>query len=263
LKNFTTFNTQLSTSNIQNRMNCVLANKDQITANDSIMMGLRESRHIVDVLGKKVGDVILAGVIDGPMGNVPVLEVTSDGVRIGIPKGQIPPVAPVDMILAMPRPKVMKRLWAPLASMGLHRITLIAAERVEPFYFDSHAVSPTVYEPLLIEGLEQARDTRMPIVKVVTSFSWFAEKHLPAIKPTTIKLIGQPGAQTSVRSSFSCSPNPQSVVAAVGPEGGWTRGEIDVFQANGFIPVGLRDRALRTDTAIVSLLTLVYDALGN
>jgi len=244
-------------------MNCIIIDKITQGPSESIWLNPRQSKHVKDVLGKKAGDTILAGMMDGPIGMAPIIEVTSDGVRIGIPNGRIPPVAPVDLILAMPRPKVMKRLWAPLASIGLRHITIIAAERVEPCYFDSHAVVPDVYEPLLIEGLEQARDTRIPNVKIVKSFTWFAEKHLSIKETDAIKILGQPGADTSVRSAVFSPTKSTRIVLAVGPEGGWTPDEMDAFSAKGFIPVGMRDRALRTDTAIVSLLALVYDALGD
>jgi len=242
-------------------MNCILVENNQAAADGSISLNARQSKHVVDVLKKKIGDSILAGVVNGPMGIVPIVEITNGIVKIGTPYGPTPLRPPVDLILAMPRPKVMKRLWAPLASMGIQQITVIGAERVEPFYFESHALNEDVFRTLMIEGLEQARDTHLPAVQVVKSFSWFAGHQLTAIAANRKKLLGQPGAHESVRQSLHSARQGTQVTLAVGPEGGWTQNEIDAFALHGFIPVSMRDRALRTDTAIISLLALVYDAL--
>jgi 16S rRNA U1498 N3-methylase RsmE len=47
-----------------------------------------------------------------------------------------PPRPRVDVLLALPRPKVMRRLWAQLAALGVAQIILTNAERVERHYFD-------------------------------------------------------------------------------------------------------------------------------
>jgi hypothetical protein len=50
----------------------------------------------------------------------------------------------------MPRPKVLRRLWAPLASLGIGRIVLTNANKVERYYFDSKALEiETIREELL------------------------------------------------------------------------------------------------------------------
>ena len=57
----------------------------------------------------------------------------------------------------------MRRLWAQIAALGVGRIILTNAEKVERNYFDTHILAPETYRPLLIEGLQQARDTRLPV----------------------------------------------------------------------------------------------------
>jgi len=76
-------------------------------------------------------------------------------------EAEIPPRPRVDLLLAVPRPKVMRRLWAQIAALGVGQIVLTNAEKVERNYFDTHILTPETYRPLLIEGLQQARDTRL------------------------------------------------------------------------------------------------------
>jgi 16S rRNA (uracil1498-N3)-methyltransferase len=243
-------------------MNCTIFQLSDIGRDRTVLLSTEKSLHLRDVLKKRPGDAILAGLVNGPLGMVTIVSDTDGRMKISAPSGPVPEPHPVDVILAMPRPKVMKRLWAQLASIGIGSIYIIGAEQVAPFYFDSHALDEATRLPHLIEGLEQARDTRLPNVTVTKSFHWFVENKLAGISRGRINVIGHPGATSSIRDAFGQKNMPRAITLAIGPEGGWTSGEIDRFKEHGFYPVGMRDRALRTDTAIISLLALVYDAIG-
>src|SRR6185437_3801856 len=100
---------------------------------------------------------------DGPFGMGTVMSATNGRVTMQcVFDADAPPRPPVDVLLAVPRPKVMRRLWAQLAALGVGQIILTNAERVERPYFDTHVLDVAHYRPRLIEGLQQARDTRLP-----------------------------------------------------------------------------------------------------
>ena len=238
-------------------MNCILV---ESVPGESIRLSERASTHVVRVLKKGPGDPLLAGIINGPIGMVPILGVEEGRVIIGRPQGAPPVTPPVDIILAMPRPKVMKRLWAPLASMGVGSITIIGGDRVESCYFDSHAVTPDLYQPRLIEGLEQVRDSRLPGVVIEPSFDRFASVLLPAWSTDGVRILAHHEGSSSMRNTVQPG---RRVTIAIGPEGGWSRKENEVFSAHGFIPVSLGPRTLRTDTALIALLALAYDGLAE
>lgn len=227
---------------------------------ESIRLNEKASTHVLRVLKKGPGDPLLAGIINGPIGMVPILGVEEGCIIIGRPQGTPPIPPPVDIILAMPRPKVMKRLWAPLASMGARSITIIGADRVEPFYFDSHAVTPELYRPRLIEGLEQVRDSRMPEVAIESSFDRFASVVLPSWPTDGSRILAQASGSMKMRDAMKSDGR---VTIAVGPEGGWSTRESDLLIANGFVPVTLGPRTLRTDTALIALIALAYDGLAE
>lgn len=244
-------------------MNSTIFQLADIQRDGTILLSREKSLHLCNVLNKKRGDIILAGLVNGPIGPVNILDDSEGRIKIDMPTGPTPEPHSVDVILAMPRPKVMKRLWAPLASMGVDNILIIGAEQVEPFYFDSHALDEDVYLPRLIEGLEQARDTRLPTVSVTKSFRWFTEKKLAELSRDRVGLLAHPGVSTSIRTVVNRNSDHKKLTIAVGPEGGWTQNEMDTFVRHGFHLVGMRDRALRSDTAIISLLALVYDAVES
>ena len=131
-----------------------------------------------------------------------------------------------------------------MASVGLDRIVLVNAARVEKSYFDSAVLAPEAVRELLILGLEQARDTRLPEVLVRKRFRPFVEDELDSLWPATDRFVAHPAGQ-AVR-----SPRAERAVVAFGPEGGWVPFEIDLLRARGFAPFTLGPRPLRVEVAL-------------
>jgi RsmE family RNA methyltransferase len=154
----------------------------------------------------------------------------------------------------------MRRLWAQLAALGVGRIILTNAERVERHYFDTHVLTEASYRPLLIEGLQQARDTRLPVVSIHRQFRILVEDHLDGLFRDGIRLVADPSGATSVGVALSDHQD-RRVLLAIGPEGGWNDFELSLLEAHGFQRVGLGRRTLRVDTACTALLAIAHAAL--
>jgi len=169
----------------------------------------------------------------------------------------------------MPRPKVMMRLWAAIAQLGVRRVTLTIAARVEKQYLHSHAVQPFKYMPELLDGLEQAMCTRLPEVRIELRLKPFIEDVLDTLcPPDVLRLLCHPGdvdrrvaEAVASLSDGRRRPTPRGVLLAIGPEGGWLDFELDLLREHGFVEVSLGPRILTTEVAVVSLTTLAADAL--
>src|SRR5262245_35262632 len=219
------------------------------------------ARHATEVLKVVPEDDIRIGVVDGPAGVGRVESVSSGTVVLRCRlDGAVPPRPRVDLLLALPRPKVMKRLWAQLAALGVGRIILTNAERVERDYFGAHVLGPGTHRPLLVEGLQQARDTRLPLVSIHRQFRPLVEDRLDELCGPALRLLADPAASLGVAAAIR-EAQPPRVLIAVGPEGGWNDFERRLLEARGFRAVGLGPRTLRTDAACIALLALVHDAL--
>src|SRR5205085_9536812 len=119
------------------------------------------------------------GLVNGPVGIGTVRSIDDGRVELHATLNSPVPEHPrIDLLLALPRPKVMRRLWAQLAAMGVGQIILTNAERVERHYFDTHVLNEAHYRSLLIEGLQQARDTRLPVVSIHRQFKILVEDRL-------------------------------------------------------------------------------------
>ena len=241
-------------------MNLILLEPDELQPDGSAILTGKRARHVREVLQAAEGEEIRVGVVDGPMGTATILE---DAKQLRLQctlTGEAPPAPRVDLLLAMPRPKVMNRLWPVLASLGVGRILVSNAWKTERNYFDTHVLEPEHVREGLIEGLQQARDTRLPQVSVHKQFKKLVEDKLDTFGPYAARLVAHPGAASSL--SLGGLPKDARVLLAVGPEGGWTSFELELLAKHGFSAVSWGPRALRTDTACVVLLGLVHAALG-
>jgi RsmE family RNA methyltransferase len=191
--------------------------------------------------------------LDGPRGMGRVLHV-EDPVELECTFEPEPPRIPdVDLLLALPRPKVMRRLWAQLAALGVSRIVLTNAARVERNYFDTHVLDPETYRPLLVEGLQQAQDTHLPRVSIHRRFRPLVEDELDALSNADLRLVAHP-ATGATPIAGAWPRDAARVLLAVGPEGGWDEFELRLLNDRGFRPVSLGARTLRTDTACIAVL---------
>jgi RsmE family RNA methyltransferase len=246
-------------------MNLVLVRQEELEPGNRVTLCDGRARHLLSVLKAGPGSTVRVGLLDGPLGLATVERVEDERVVLScVFEGGAPEVPLLDLLLAVPRPKVLNRLWSQLTALGVGRIVLVNAARVERCYFDSHVLSPEVFTPRLVEGLQQARDTRLPEVLVRRRFRPFVEDELDALFPVGLRLVADPGGKRRIGDFFPPSgrETPARVLLAVGPEGGWVPFELELLRARGFELVGMGARALRTDTACIGLLNIVAEHLG-
>jgi RsmE family RNA methyltransferase len=243
-------------------LNLLLLVSSEVDGKGDVVLTNGRARHLLDVLKVAPGRDVRVGVIDGGIGVGRVTAVGSGQVSLSCTLGPRPAQPRVDLLLALPRPKVLRRLWAQLAALGVNRIILTNAARVERNYFDTHVLDPAHYRPLLVEGLQQARDTLLPVVSVHRQFRVLVEDELDALAGDVDRLVADPSDSLSITDAISPG-SPERVLLAVGPEGGWNQFELDLFRAHRFRPVGMGARTLRSDTAVIALLALVHDALRH
>ncbi len=242
-------------------MNLILLNPDDVRSDGVVTVSGEQGRHLIQVLMVECGHEVRIGLREGRVGVGTVMSIGAAAVDLHcVFEGDVPPRPGVDLLLALPRPKVLRRLWAQLAAIGVGRIILTNAERVERNYFDTHVIAPACYEPLLIEGLQQARDTRVPVVTVHRQFRPLIEDELDGLSAGAVRVVAHPSRHRSLR-EVAHERGAARLLLAVGPEGGWNDFELRLLEAHGFEAIGMGARTLRTDTACLALLALAHEAL--
>jgi RsmE family RNA methyltransferase len=236
-------------------MNLVLLNEADLTGDGQALLRGVRARHILDVHRATIGNTLRVGLVGGPVGEAVVTALSSDEVTLAVTLSE-PPPAPlgIELLLAMPRPKMLRRLLAAVASIGIKRLVLINSARVEKSYFDSPLLTPEAIEEELLLGLSQACDTILPVVSIQRLFRPFVEDEADSCWPApTRRLLAHPRAERDLWEVLLPSANNRTVLA-IGPEGGWVPFEIELLEARGFERFAAGPRVLRVDTAVPFLL---------
>jgi 16S rRNA (uracil1498-N3)-methyltransferase len=222
-----------------------------------------QAKHLTNVLKVSPGQPVRIGIIDGPLGTGTVAQINPGEVVLdAVFAADVPERPRVDLLLAVPRPKVLRRLWAQVAALGVGQVMLTNAGKVERDYFDSHVMRDEGFRPLLIEGLQQARDTRVPMVSIHKQFKVLVEDELDRLFPSGRRVVAHPGSAQSFRVALQGS-SADRVLVAIGPEGGWNDYELALLERHGFVRAGLSSRTLTTTTACIAALSVVHDALAG
>ena len=169
----------------------------------------------------------------------------------------------LDLILAPPRPRAMKRLLPQLASLGVRRIVLVGAEKVEKAFWGAQLLKEEIYRPLLIDGLQQAGTTSVPTIHIAKNFKRFLDFQFDSdFGGQSPRILAHPSplrGQSPTLRGQSPTLRGQSPVLAVGPEGGWTDAEVGLLEEKGFARMSLGPRILRTDTALIALISRLME----
>ncbi|MFD2643916.1 16S rRNA (uracil(1498)-N(3))-methyltransferase [Pseudomonas japonica] len=235
-------------------MNLLLLEEADFTAADRAVLSDRRFTHMQDIHRVAVGDSLRVGRLGGLMGQARVERLEGHEAELSLSFDQPAPAKlPLTLILALPRPKMLRRVFQTVATMGVAKLVLVNSYRVEKSFWQTPFLAPEAIRENLILGLEQARDTVLPEVIIEKRFKPFVEDRLPAIAQGTLGLVGHPGNHPPCPRGVN-----QPVTLAIGPEGGWIPYEIDLLGKAGLAPVQLGERILRVETAVTALLARLF-----
>ncbi|MEZ4427942.1 MAG: 16S rRNA (uracil(1498)-N(3))-methyltransferase [Nannocystaceae bacterium] len=231
-------------------MNLILVEPSDFVAEGRVRLVGRRLEHVRKVHRASVGDQLRVGLVDGPVGHGVVIALSAASVELTLTlTEQPPPPSPITLIVALPRPPSMHKVLQQGAAMGIKRFHFVHCARTEKSYWDARAVEPVAIRNNLLLGLEQARDTALPVVTSDRRFHRFVRETLPSFAAAGPLLVAHPDAET---------PCPRACASAlsvfIGPEGGLVPDEVAALTNAGATPVSLGPRILRVETAVVALI---------
>lgn len=147
---------------------------------------------------------------------------------------------------------MLRRILSQVTALGVGAIHLINASRVEKSFWEAGILQPEEYHNHLIQGLEQAVDTRLPDVQIHPQFKPFIEDLFPSYTKTYHHLLLAHPAGGQQLGDVVNSKNGR-IILAVGPEGGWVDYEVKKFKEQGFCCCTIGERILKVDTAVIAL----------
>jgi RsmE family RNA methyltransferase len=215
------------------------------------------TRHLLSVLRARKGDRFAAGILNGPKGLMEILSAAAEGISfLFIPAEDPRPLFPLELIIGVPRPLVTGRLLKDLTSLGVRALRFVRAELCEKSYLSGSLWKNEAYRRHLREGLEQSGNTLPPEVSLYPRL----KNCLDALPPQTGRYVLDP-ARGAARLGET-EPPPQAAVLAVGPERGWTPGELERFVSAGFQVVRMGERILRTEAAALAASAILLSRMG-
>ncbi len=236
-------------------MNCILLPKEAKSIRDP-----QQITHINKILKSKIGDSLTIAELGGNIGKATIAQINHDEVLLtDMILDKLPP-AKLDLtvVLALPRPKVLRRLIMDMTSLGVNKLIVVNSYKSEKSYWQSPLLKRI--DEFVFEGLQQAIDTVPLTVEFKKRFKPFVEDEFPAL------LVDENGAQrhaviahpyasqswqTYLEDTFK---ETMPKVLCIGAEGGWIDYEVDLFCAHGCTAVSLGERILRTETVVNVLL---------
>ncbi len=235
-------------------MNLILLMPDDCPQTDLAILTGRRLQHVLAVHRAEVGQTLRVGMVNGLMGDGEIIRLDEQELHVRFQLVQQPPAKlPLTLLLALPRPKMLKRILQTAATMGVERLVLMNSYRVEKSFWDSPFLQPDAIRHELLLGLEQARDTVLPEVILEKRFKPFVEDRLAALSANSLRLVAHPIAEQMCPRAVT-----QAVTLAIGCEGGFIPYEVALLAQQGFVPVELGERILRVETAVTALIARLF-----
>ncbi len=168
-------------------------------------------------------------------------------------------VPEIDVLLALPRPKVLRRLIPRITAMGISSLTLLNACGVKREYFATHWLRDESIAELVMLGLEQGGACRYPAIRVEKQLKPFLMDGVAEMRGSAELLLASPDGSKSLPVSAGAG----RVIVAIGPETGWTDFELGLFADVGFMSYRLCEEHLPCDVAAIAAVAVVKARLSG
>ena len=235
-------------------MNLILLYSSDFISQD--VVSLSDARHsqIYDIHKSSVGDTVRVGKINGLIGQGIITVINKKLVQLKINLTIKPPAKlPLTLVLALPRPKMLRRIFRTIAELGVTELHLINSYRVEKSFWQTHVLEKKAIEKSLLLGLQQAKDTILPKVEIHQRFKPFLEDNFPTLVENKKTLLAHPDTGNPCPHNID-----QSTVLVVGPEGGFTPYEVKKLIDAGCEGIHLGPRILRVENAVNVLIAKLF-----
>lgn len=234
-------------------MNIVLLDPRQTESDLWSIRAKRQLEHLRTHVDVQVGDTLKVGIREGKRYLTEVIAVSDQHIQLKpIAEELVPAKLPVTLIVAMPRPKVLRRLIMDSVTLGVEKIILLHSYRVDKSYWQTPFLQQLSHYIDL--GLEQAGDTTAPQIELHKRFKPFVEDVLPMmIDPDRPAFVAHPYEAQKMPAGIA-----HGCTIVIGPEGGFIPYEIELLKKNGCQAVSLGNRIIRTETVIPYVLGRLF-----
>jgi 16S rRNA (uracil1498-N3)-methyltransferase len=228
---------------------------DEVSGNRAVLVG-SHAQHLVKVLRAQVGqsfDLITGDAVR----NGRVVSVHDDRVEFELGEEVLSTALP-SLALLLAVFKFDRLEWAieKCTELGVQRILPVIARRTDAHLAAAAAKRVERWRRIVQQASEQSRRASVP----------------PVGEPLLLKnALGEQAAHrivlsegergVTLRDALHSHRSGESVLLAVGPEGGWTEEELACFEQNAWIAASLGETILRAETAAIAATAIAISAM--
>ena len=213
-----------------------------------------ESIHLIQVLRKKIGDMIQVTDGNGQLFEAIITKASSKKCSIFI-NSLIKKVAnefSYELHMAIAPTKNIDRFEffvEKATEIGVHSITPLLCEKSE-----RKVINQLRIERIALSAMKQSGSLFLPEIKPLTKFAAFVEQHR-GMRPLICTCSGE---RILLQDTIAFNSNN---ILLIGPEGDFSIKEIELAKAAGALPISLGNKRMRVETAgiyVASIFNMVH-----
>ncbi len=223
---------------------------DEVSDNHASLTGAH-AEHLTRVLRARVGqefDIVAAGVLRH--GRIAAIAENRVDFELG---EEIPAAVAANLTLLLAIFKFDRMEWAieKCTELGVAKIVPIIARRTDAHLAAASAKRAERWRRIALQASEQSRRTTPPDIPAPLNLR-------DAVNlPGTLRiLLAETEEQAMLRDVLETPKEAKEILLAIGPEGGWTEDELQMFQSAGWISASVGPTILRAETAAIAATAL-------
>ena len=224
-----------------------------------------QARYLKTVLRMREGDPLLIFNGTGWEYEAVIRRQTADGTELEITGRRALPAAEIHVTLCQAVPKVEKMdgIIRHATELGAERIVPFLAERSVPRWQSEQLPRKRErWQKIAVEASRQCGRPDIPEIGEIVTF----ERMLRDVPESGLRLIPwEEETKTGIREILRdpARSGMKEFVLVIGPEGGFSAGEIELARQASFLSVSLGKRVLRVETASLAVLAILQYEKGG
>jgi 16S rRNA (uracil1498-N3)-methyltransferase len=209
-----------------------------------------ESKHLIKVLRKGKGDVVTFTDGKGNLYTCAIQNADPKKALLYIQDQKYVPEDPFQIHLGISPTKNLERLeWMleKITEIGVHQITLLQTQHGERPFLKLDRL-----EKKIISACKQSVKTRTPVLNPLIPFDQFVQKQ----QHFDQKFIAYVDQEHTAHLKDLVTAGSKALIM-IGPEGDFSKDEIELAKENGFLPCSLGKSRLRTETAGLAAVHII------
>jgi 16S rRNA (uracil1498-N3)-methyltransferase len=228
---------------------------DEVSGGRAVLVG-PHAQHLARVLRAEVGqsfDLITGDSVR--RGHI--ISVRDDRVEFELAE-EVASSQPLDVGLVLAIFKFDRMEWAieKCTELGIRRILPVIARRTDAHLGSAAGKRAERWQRVAQQASEQSRRASIPRINEPASL-----KNVLTEQADHRIVLSEAEKEISLRNALESYRSNESVLLAIGPEGGWTEEELSLFAENGWMSASLGETILRAETAAIAATAIVISAI--